>query len=445
MLELRRRGGAPLEREALERVELRLGARGELRVGVLPRHRLDGHAVLDEVLEVGAERVEPVLQLVRAVLLQLAQPVLAPLDLRLQRLLQRAQVALQREVRRALLLARLRQRRLLLCRAARRPADRLLEPLHQPLLRHPRHQPLEHPAAHLLGLRRLPRLRLRAQRARAALRERAEAVLPRRALLHLQLLRALRLRLQRLHVGALRLQLSRQRARRQLGRRARRVHRLLHLLARLRLQLRRHHHLHRRLLRLEQRHHRVHARAHLVARRRLLLRRAPRRALLRQRAVALLELGLQQFGRLVELRRRLLSHELPPLGRLVARAVHRRLLRLRLRREVRRRPVPQLRERALRGLGVLLQLRGQRTHRHLVRRVGGALPLHRARELLLHVRPQPRHLGRRRAQLASQRRGELLDVAADGALRRRHLGARRLRRLHAARLTAHARLDLGAM
>ena len=94
---------------------------------------------------------------------------------------------------------------------------------------------------------------------------------------------------------------------------------------------------------------------------------------------------------------------------------------------------------------MLLQLRRQRAHRHLVRRIGRALPLHGARELLLHVRAQPGHLILCHAQLAAQGRGQLLDVASDGALPRLHLELDRLRRLHAARLAAHARLGWGWM
>ena len=36
----------------------------QLRVAVLPRHRLERNAILEEVLQVGAERVEPVLQVI---------------------------------------------------------------------------------------------------------------------------------------------------------------------------------------------------------------------------------------------------------------------------------------------------------------------------------------------------------------------------------------------
>ena len=45
----------------------------QLRVAVLPRHRLERNSILEEVLQIRAERVEPVLELVRAVLLELAQ------------------------------------------------------------------------------------------------------------------------------------------------------------------------------------------------------------------------------------------------------------------------------------------------------------------------------------------------------------------------------------
>ena len=69
---LRAVGGALLEEERLERIVLRAGHLRELRVGVLPRHRLEGNAILEQVLEVGAERIEAVLQLVRAVRLELA-------------------------------------------------------------------------------------------------------------------------------------------------------------------------------------------------------------------------------------------------------------------------------------------------------------------------------------------------------------------------------------
>ena len=55
---------APGEAERLEGVVLRGGLGGELVVSVLARHRLHLDALLDDVLEVGAERVQAVLQLV---------------------------------------------------------------------------------------------------------------------------------------------------------------------------------------------------------------------------------------------------------------------------------------------------------------------------------------------------------------------------------------------
>mmetsp|Transcript_15479 Transcript_15479/g.50545 ORF Transcript_15479/g.50545 Transcript_15479/m.50545 type:complete len:327 (+) Transcript_15479:1749-2729(+) len=110
------RGGSALRvDEPLQRVQLRRCDGGELRAGILPLHRLERDTRLDKVLEVSAERVEPMLKLVSAVLLQLPQAVLRRLRGARQRLAQGAEVGVESEVGGAQSMRLVDQGRALLC------------------------------------------------------------------------------------------------------------------------------------------------------------------------------------------------------------------------------------------------------------------------------------------------------------------------------------------